>query len=130
MVQEKDSPLRSSLLETERWTIFYCNSCKAILNPQRTRETQFLRKLFARPAFSRKSGQYCVAIRCYSLVRGLSAVEVLMHEREHLIFIVGDICAEGFVVIAFESLDNSVDHCRAEDIMFLECCSLLFEAYG
>ena len=58
----KDSPLRSSLLETERWTIFYCNSCKAILNPQRTRETQFLRKLFARPAFSRKSGQYCVAV--------------------------------------------------------------------
>ena len=58
----KDSPLRSSLLETERWTIFYCNSHTAILNPQRTRETQFLRKLFARPAFSRKSGQYCVAM--------------------------------------------------------------------
>ena len=57
----KDSPLRSSLLETERWTIFYCNSCKAILNSQRTRETQFLRKLFARPAFSRKSGQYTIS---------------------------------------------------------------------
>ena len=62
MVQEKDSPLRSSLLETERRTIFYCNSHTAILNPQRTRETQFLRKLFARPAFSRKSGQFCVAL--------------------------------------------------------------------
>ncbi|MEE0916383.1 MAG: hypothetical protein U0L45_07775, partial [Alistipes sp.] len=36
---------------------FYCNSHTAILNPQRSRETQFLRKLFARPAFSRKSGQ-------------------------------------------------------------------------
>ena len=58
----KNSPLRSSLLETERETIFYCNSRKAILNSQRhTRKTQFCRKLFARPAFSRKSGQYCVA---------------------------------------------------------------------
>ena len=55
----KNSPLMSSLLETERETIFYCSSRKAILNSQRhTRKTQFCRKLFARPAFSRKSGQY------------------------------------------------------------------------
>ena len=31
----KKSTLRSSLLETERGTLFYCNSLKAILNPQR-----------------------------------------------------------------------------------------------
>ena len=42
---------------------FYCNSHTAILNPQRPRETQFLRKLFARPAFSRKSGQYRLSIK-------------------------------------------------------------------
>ena len=49
---------------------FYCNSHTAILNPQRPRETQFLRKLFARPAFSRKSGQYCVAWLYQLLVAG------------------------------------------------------------
>ena len=53
---------------------FYCNSRKAaILNPQRTRETQFLRKLFARPAFSRKSGQFCVAYtRLIAIISGIS----------------------------------------------------------
>ena len=30
----KKSTLRPSLLETERGTLFYCNSLKAILNPQ------------------------------------------------------------------------------------------------
>ena len=42
----KDSPLRSSLLETERWTIFYCNSCKAILNPQRREEKRSFSESF------------------------------------------------------------------------------------
>ena len=42
----KDSPLRSSLLETERWTIFYCNSRKAILNPQRKEEKRSFSESF------------------------------------------------------------------------------------
>jgi len=46
MVQEKDSPLRSSLLETERWTMFYCNSRTAILNPQRREEKQSFSESF------------------------------------------------------------------------------------
>ena len=42
----KDSPLRSSLLETERGTIFYCNSRKAILNPQRKEEKRSFSESF------------------------------------------------------------------------------------
>ena len=42
----KDSPLRSSLLETERWTIFYCNSHTAILNPQRKEEKRSFSESF------------------------------------------------------------------------------------
>ena len=42
----KDSPLRSSLLETERWTIFYCNSHTAIINPQRREEKRSFSESF------------------------------------------------------------------------------------
>ena len=42
----KDSPLRSSLLETERGTIFYCNSHTAILNPQRREEKRSFSESF------------------------------------------------------------------------------------
>ena len=53
----------SSLLEQKHISLFYCNSRKAILNPHQHRsKTEFCQELFARPAFSRKSGQFCVAI--------------------------------------------------------------------
>ena len=42
----KKSTLRSSLLETERGTLFYCNSLKAILNPQQTLEKRSFSQSF------------------------------------------------------------------------------------
>ena len=44
-------------------SIFCRNSRKAILNPHQHRsKTEFCQELFARPAFSRKSGQFASAV--------------------------------------------------------------------
>ncbi len=71
----KNSPLRSSMLETERETIFYCNSRKAILTRDTTlapkyKQNAVLQKAFCTPCFFSKkravlrslnSGRYSVA---------------------------------------------------------------------
>ena len=62
MVQEKDSPLRSSLLETERWTIFYCNSHTAILNPHQPQAKQSFAESFLHALlFLEKAGSSALA---------------------------------------------------------------------
>jgi hypothetical protein len=60
----------------------------------------------------------------------LSAVEVLMYEVEHHLLIVGNIAAQGSIVVALQTLDNSVNHCRAEDIVLLEYCALALKTLG
>ena len=58
----KERDCRSSLLEQDSISLFYCNSHTAILNPHQPQAKQsFAESFFARPAFSRKSGQFCVA---------------------------------------------------------------------
>ena len=55
----KERDCRSSLLEQDSISLFYCNSRKAILNPHQPQEKQsFSESLLGH--FSSEKGQYCV----------------------------------------------------------------------
>lgn len=61
---------------------------------------------------------------------GLSAVEVLVDEFEHLFLVAVDVGTESAVAVRTELLDDAVDHGRAEHVVLFEDSALLLEAVG
>ena len=52
-------------------------------------------------------------------------MEVAMHELEHLLLVATNVGTQGAVAIGAETLDDAVDHGRAEYIVLLEHLALL-----
>lgn len=60
----------------------------------------------------------------------LSAVEVLLHELQHLLGVALDVAAQCAVVVCAEAADDAVDHCGAEHVVLLEDGALTLKAVG
>ena len=55
-------------------------------------------------------------------------MEILLHQRKHLLTVVADVGTQSPVLIVAQLLDDAVNHCRLEHIVLLEYSSLCFKA--
>ena len=60
----------------------------------------------------------------------LSAVEILLHQRQHFLGLAFEIGTECLVLVATQIGQDAVDHARAEHVVCLEHFTLLLEAVG
>ena len=60
----------------------------------------------------------------------LSAVEILLHQRQHFLGLTFEIGTERLVLVATQIGQDAVDHARAEHVVCLEHFTLLLEAVG
>ena len=60
----------------------------------------------------------------------LSAVEILLHQRQHFLGLAFEIGTERLVLVATQIGQDAVDHARAEHVVCLEHFTLLLEAVG
>ena len=60
----------------------------------------------------------------------LSAVEILLHQRQHFLGLAFEIGTECLVLVATQIGQDAVDHARAKHVVCLEHFTLLLEAVG
>ena len=104
---KNENSTHSSLLESEVLFLFLILSQTTLFSQQPTSETEFRIKLFACPAFSRKSGQYCVA---YGYPKS-ATLELHAVWAVHLHARAVKLCLELVVVVAQLDLLVAHNHC-------------------
>ena len=57
-------------------------------------------------------------------------MEIAADECKHLFPVIADVCTERAVVVRTQAFYYSVNHCRAENVMFFEHCALALQAIG